>query len=634
MCTLRPPLKTLLLAESHPPTLEHLTGVLAQAGYAVRAVSDAVSAMEHFVADNPDVVVLGVDLPRLEGAHVGQLIRNHKQGGRVPIVAIDKGHLGKAKGVQAVLGLKVNAYIQDPLKPGELVPKLDELVKAAEALAPTKGIEAMLARPALTAGELKGYPLPELVHLIYRQRKEGVLVVAYRDLTRRVFFARGGAVNYDSSARQDALPHFLLARKIVTEAQAEIVLQALASGLRIGAALADAGVEAAGEELLEILRTYTRDRLAQVVGMREGRFAFYGGDEFQQEVATVEIPALAPLLEGARRAIPLKVLAAPLRRHLGEYPVRTSEFGKDLPALGLDTDDLKIAMQINGRLLLRDLLAHGRGDLQRGYSLLWFLRLTGGVTFSATPVAAEGTAFAAVPDVIAPRKRKAIPPELGAALREGAVKIITSSYFRSLGLDIAADMEAVERAYHETAMKFHPDNFAEYDLSDLRDLLDSVQEKLSASYRVLSVEDKRKAYLQYLLGKLEVGGRINAINVDAEVLIRRGESYLRKKDYRMALQLFEEAVALNPREPEYYSYLAWATYHSALGTVKDRAKEAQKVLKRALSLSPTLERAQIISAIIENELEDATSARKRLLRVLELNPNSKLAKAALRRVGR
>ncbi|KFE66973.1 DUF4388 domain-containing protein [Hyalangium minutum] len=627
-------MKTLLLAESHPPTLEHLTGLLAQAGYTVRAVSDPVSALEHFAADNPDVVVLGVDLPRLEGGHVGQLIRNHKQGARVPIVAIDKGHLGKAKGVQSVLGLKVNAYIQDPLKPGELVPKLDELVKAAAAQAPTKGIEAMLDRPAMTAGDLKGHPLPELVHLLYRQRKDGVLVVAYRELTRRVFFARGGAVNYDSTARQDALPSFLLERKIATEAQAEIVLQALASGLRIGAALADAGVEAAGEELLEILRTYTRDRLAQVVGMREGRFAFYAGDEFQQEVATVEIPSLAPVLEGARRAIPLKVLAGPLRRHLGEYPVRSPEFSKDLPALGLDTDDLKIAMQINGRLLLRDLLAHGRGDLRRGYSLLWFLRLTGGVTFSATPVAAEGAAFAAVPDVIAPRKRKAIPPELGATLREGAVKIITSSYFHSLGLDIAADMEAVERAYHETAMKFHPDNFAEYDLSDLMDLLDSVQEKLSASYRVLSVEEKRKAYLQYLLSKLEVGGRVNAINVDAEILIRRGESYLRKKDYRMALQLFEEAVALNPREPEYYSYLAWATYHSALGTVKDRAKEAQKVLKRALSLNASLERAQIISAIIDNELEDATSARKKLLKVLELNPNSKLAKAALRKVGR
>jgi DNA-binding response OmpR family regulator len=274
--------KTLLLAESHPPTLEHLTGLLAQAGYTVSAVSDPVSAMQHFVADNPDVVVLAVDLPKLEGGHVAQTIRSHSQGGRVPIVAIDKGHLGKARGVQAVLGLKVNAYIQDPLKLGELVSKVNELVLAAEAVAPTKGIEAMLARAAVTAGDLKGYPLPELVHVLYRQRREGVLVVAYRELTRRVFFARGGAVNYDSTARQDALPAFLLERKIVTEAQAEIVVQALGSGLRIGAALADAGVEAAGEELLEILRDYTRDRLAQVVGMREGRFAFYTGDEFQQ----------------------------------------------------------------------------------------------------------------------------------------------------------------------------------------------------------------------------------------------------------------------------------------------------------------------------------------------------------------
>src|SRR5690606_25824750 len=135
------------------------------------------------------------------------------------------------------------------------------------------------------------------------------------------------------------------------------------------------------------------------------------------------------------------------------------------------------------------------------------------------------------------------------------------------------------------------DNYAEYDLSDLRDLLDSVQEKLSAAYRVLSVEDKRKAYLQYLVGKLEVGGRVTTINVEAEILIRRGESYLRRKDHRMALQLFEEAVALNPREPEFYSYLAWATYHAALGPLKDRAKEAQKVLKKALSLNPHLERA-------------------------------------------
>jgi DNA-binding response OmpR family regulator/tetratricopeptide (TPR) repeat protein len=625
-------LKTLLLAESHAPTLEHLTGVLSQAGYTVLPVKDPGSALEHFVADNPDAVVLAVDLPKLEGAHVGHLIRNHSQGARVPIVAIDKGHLGKARGVNAVLDLKVNAYVADPLKPGELVARLETLVRTAQSV-PTSGLQSTLSRPAVASGDLKGYPLPALVHSLYRARRDGVLVVAFRDLTRRVYFLRGGAVNYDSTARQDALPGYLLERKVVTAEQAETVVQALGSGLRIGSALAEAGVDVAGEELLQLLREYTRDRLAQVVGMREGRYAFYAGSEFSADVATVEIPALAPLLDGARRAFPLKVLASPLRTHLGEYPVRSPEFGRDLSVLGLNTEDLKLVMQINGRIVLRDLLAHGRGDLRQAYSLVWFLKLTGGLTFSTTPVSTGSEVLSATPDVIAPRRRKPLPAETAASLREGAVRIITSSYFRSLGLDIAADAEAVERAYHETAMKFHPDTYAEFDITELKDLLDSVQEKLSASYRVLSVEEKRKAYLQYLLSRLDVG-RATTVNVDAEIALRRGETALKRKDFRSAIQAFEEAITLNPREPEYYSYLAWATYQSGSGPLAERAKAAQKVLRKALALNAYLERAQIISAIIDSDSGDAPLARKKLLKVLELNPFSQLAKAALRKVGR
>jgi CheY-like chemotaxis protein/tetratricopeptide (TPR) repeat protein len=627
-------LKTLLLAESHPPTLEHLKGLLSQAGYTVRAVNDPVTALEHFAADNPAVVVLAVDLPLVGGAHVVHLIRSHSQGTRVPIVAIDKGHLGRARGVAAVLDLKVNAYVGDPLKPGELVPRLEALVRAAQAV-PLTGLAATLSRPAVNSGELKGYPLPGLLHSLYRLRRDGVLVVAHRDLSRRVYFLRGGAVSYDSSSKADALPRFLVDRKVLTEAQAERVVEALASGLRIGAALADAGVEAAGEELLQLLRDYTRDRLERVLGMREGRYAFYSGDEFTAEVASVEVPALAPVLAGARRCFPLKAMAATLRANLGEYPVRSAEFGRDLQAMALDTDDLKIAMQVNGRIVLKELLAHGRGELGTAVSLLWFLKLTGGVTFSATPVA-TGTdvlSNAVLPDRIAPRKRKALPPETAASLREEAVRIITRSYFGSLGLDIAADTEAVERAYHETAMRFHPDTYAEFDISDLRDLLDSVQEKLSASYRVLSVEEKRKAYLQYLFSRLDVG-RNTSVVVDAEIALRRGGSALKRRDFGTAMRAFEEAVTLNPNEPEYYAFLAWATYLAAPGALVVRAQKAQKVLKKALSLGPYVERLHIIAAIIDTDLGDAPLARKKLLKVLEYNPYSQLAKAALRKVGR
>jgi CheY-like chemotaxis protein len=629
-------LKTVLLAEHHAPTLDHVRGLLIQAGYSVRAASDPGRAMELFVSEHPDFVVVAVELPRLDGAHLGKLIRGSDHGSRVPMVAIDKGHLGKARGVGAILDLKANAYVADPTRPGELVGKLLSLAGVAQLArqSSAKGISATLSRAPVAAGDLKGYPLPALLTSCYRLKRNGILVIAHRDLTRRVFFSQGSAVSYDSTARQDALPTWMHERQELDENQARSVLEALAGGQRPAVALAHVGVELGGEELLNRLRDYTRDKVAQVVGMREGRYAFYSGTEFADEISRVDVHALSPVLHGARRSFPVKVFAQPLRVHLSQFPYRTPDFGKDLAVLGLDTGDLKLAMQMNGRIRLNELIAHGRAELRTAYSLLWFLSLAGDVAFSPEPVAgAEGTQLTPTADRIAPRRRKPLPPELVTELRDAAVKIITGSYFRVLGLDIAADTEAVEKAYHQIATRFHPDSYPDYDSSEIKDLLDSVQDKLSASYRVLSVESKRKAYLQYLLGKLDVG-RTAAVHVDAEIALKRGDAALKRKDARSAMAAFEEAIALNPREPEYYCYLAWATWLAEKGDKKERARAAQKLLKKALAINATLERATIISAIIDGETGEATSARKRLLKVLEQNPHSQLARAALRKVGR
>jgi tetratricopeptide (TPR) repeat protein/DNA-binding NarL/FixJ family response regulator len=629
-------LRTVLIAEQHLPTSEHLRGELTQAGYVVRCASEPGRAMELFLSDPSDLVVIAVDFPRLDGSHVGQLIRSSAQGNLVPMIAIDKGHLGKAKGIGAVLDLRANAYVADVLKGNELLEKVASLRVIAERAkeAVTSGLQSVLGRSPVAAGELKGFPLPALLHSFYRLRREGVLVVAFRDLTRRVFYVGGAPVSYDSTARQDGLPVFLHERGELTDAQVELVQQALSSGSRLSMALADAGVSLAGEELLQRLRDFTREKVAQVVGMREGRYAFFAGNEFAEEISVVDVPALAPILDGARRAFPVKVFAQALKPHLPEFPSRSSDFGPDLTALGLNNQDLKVAMQANGRISLSDLIAHGRGEVREAYGLSWFLSLTGDLSFSKTPVSSVGANAAyAAPDVIAPRKRKPLPAETVAELRDAAVKIITSSYFRVLGLDIAADTEAVERAYHEVATRFHPDSYPEYDSSEIKDLLDSVQEKLSASYRVLSIEDKRRAYLQYLFSRLDVS-RSTGVNIDAEIALKHGNAALKRGDPRTAMSAFEQAVSLNPREPEYYCYLAWATYLAGSGEPKERAKAAQKLLRKALGLNPYLERATVISAIIDGETGDTTGARKRLVKVLEMNPSSQLAKAALLKVGR
>lgn len=623
-------MKTLLLAEHHAPTREHLHGILSVAGFRVIAVGDPMSALSALESERPGLVVVAVDFPKLDGAHFGVKVRASEVAGKALLVVIDHGHLGRARGVTAILNLKANAYVPDPLKGGALVERIQAL-QAAVPPAPRaeQGVMATLARTPASSGELKTHPLPAFLHSLYRLERDGLLVATHRELTRRVFVVRGRPVHYDSTARQDSFPRYLVERQKLTEDQETRVQAALAEGMRIGAALVDAGaaIGDGGEDLLLLLREYTREKVAQVVGMREGRYTFHPGDEFLVGLATVEIPALAPILQGARLALTVKTFARPLVGHLDEFPSRSADFSRDLAALGLDRGDLKIAMQINGKTALRDLLAHGRGDLRDAYSLFWFLQLVGAITFASRPPSSEA------PDRIAPRKRKSLPAEVAASLREGAVNIIAGSYFKVLGLPITADAESVETAYREIASRYHADAYAEFDVADLQDLLDSVQEKLTAAYRVLSVDEKRKAYLRYLLSRLDVG-RATAINTDAEIALKRGDQALRRKDITTALVSFERAVALNPREPEYYSYLAWATFQGGKGSKEERGKAAQKILKKALALNPYLERASVILAIIEDATGDHAGARKRLVKALEANPNSQLAKAALRKVGR
>lgn len=612
--------------------------MLSHAGYTVRIAKDANTALELFVSDRPDAVIVAVDFPKMGEQHLARLIRATDHGKTVPLIAIDKGHLKKQRGISELLDVKPNAYVVDPVDNNgeELLAKLKQALSVAPPVTktsqPETAAQKTLSKPPVVSGELKNFPLPALLHSYFRLQRDGILVVAHRDLTRRVFLVKGVPVAYESTARQDALPFYLVERGQLTEAQATKVLGSMQSGMRIGAALVDAGAQLEGEDVLQSLRDFTRDKVAQLIGMRAGRYAFYAGDEFVEETAQVDVPALAAILDGARAAFTMKTFAMALKGHSADFPHRTPDFGKDLGSLGLDTADLKIAMQLNGRSALKDVIAHGRGDLRVAYSLLWFLKLTGDVAFSKTAIAGAQDASYSANDRIAPRKRKTLPAEVVTELRDSAVKIITGSYFRVLGLDISADTEAVESAYHQVAAKFHPDSYPEFDTSEIKDLLDSVQDKLAASYRVLSSDEKRKSYLQFLLSRLDV--KRVAVNVDAEVALKRGDAALRRKDFVSALKAFEHAVELNPREPEYYSFLAWATYLAGKGDKQDRAKAAQKLIKKALGLNPYLERATVISAIIESETGDASTARKRLLKVLELNPRSQVAKAALLKVGR
>jgi tetratricopeptide (TPR) repeat protein len=308
------------------------------------------------------------------------------------------------------------------------------------------------------------------------------------------------------------------------------------------------------------------------------------------------------------------------------HPVRTSELQRLLPACGLSSQDLRLALSLDGKETTRDWLGPQK-DLQPALSLLWFLSLVSAVSFQEDP--AEQDAYGKE----APRRKRPLPTDRAEALRQAALQILPGTYFHALGVDIAADAEEVERAFQAVSSRLHPDTFAEYDVGDLDDLLASVQDKITAAYRVLSNAEKRMSYLSFLLLKYELtGARAPGIVVEAEVALKRGERSLLAGRHAEAVEALRAAVEANPREPEYQAMLAFAELFDPLLPASGRVAEARRCAKRALGLAQGNPRATAVLALAAQAEGDLAEARRLVLDGLKARPESEVLKQVLHRL--
>ena len=76
----------LLYAEDQLEMRELYTRILSGKGFDVHAVEDGIEAWDCYQKERWDIVLLDMDMPKIDGAGVIKLIRN--SGGRVPIVIL------------------------------------------------------------------------------------------------------------------------------------------------------------------------------------------------------------------------------------------------------------------------------------------------------------------------------------------------------------------------------------------------------------------------------------------------------------------------------------------------------------------------------------------------------------------
>lgn len=114
----------ILLVDDETPILDLVRGYLEREGYAVSTVEDGVSAVDRVRSDRPDVVVLDVMLPGIDGFEVLRQIRIFSDAYVLMLTA-------RSDEVDRIVGLSVGAddYLVKPFSPRELVARVKALLR-------------------------------------------------------------------------------------------------------------------------------------------------------------------------------------------------------------------------------------------------------------------------------------------------------------------------------------------------------------------------------------------------------------------------------------------------------------------------------------------------------------------------
>jgi DNA-binding response OmpR family regulator len=149
----------ILVVEDEPSIREVVSLYLRRAGYDVTGVADGRAALEHLAHQLPDLVVLDLMLPEIDGLEITRWLRER---GDTPIIMLT----ARRDEPDRIAGLEMGAddYVVKPFSPQELVSRVRAVLRRAGPAAPGSG-----ERP-LVYGDLEIDPQTRLVSVAGQER--------------------------------------------------------------------------------------------------------------------------------------------------------------------------------------------------------------------------------------------------------------------------------------------------------------------------------------------------------------------------------------------------------------------------------------------------------------------------------
>jgi DNA-binding response OmpR family regulator len=138
-------MKTVLVVDDEPKIIQLARDYLEHAGFSVLAARDGQSALTSVRSAKPDLIVLDLGLPGLDGLEVTRAVRKVSN---VPIIMLT----ARSEETDKLVGLELGAddYLTKPFSPKELVARVRAVLRRAENLTNAPGATEFVRAGNLT----------------------------------------------------------------------------------------------------------------------------------------------------------------------------------------------------------------------------------------------------------------------------------------------------------------------------------------------------------------------------------------------------------------------------------------------------------------------------------------------------
>lgn len=137
---------TILLVDDEPDITANLASFLERSGFATATAADGEEALQQIEALSPDLIVLDVMMPKIDGREV--LRRLRQDGNWVPVILLTQ--VGEASERAMALEEGADDYLNKPFDPQELVARIRSVLRRAR-----PGEPPLSAAWMLVCGELR-----------------------------------------------------------------------------------------------------------------------------------------------------------------------------------------------------------------------------------------------------------------------------------------------------------------------------------------------------------------------------------------------------------------------------------------------------------------------------------------------